>query len=308
MEIQARADYSQYVNTPLLQRPEKPLEGQWALITGATRFNGLGFAIAERLALEGASIIVVGTENSQDIAPYVVQRLTAYGVKAHSLVGDVTQEESCRQMVAEAYSIASGNVDILVNNAGVNRNKPITAVTLEDYYYVYNPKALGALLMSRAWFDPRIRRKLPGGRIVNIGSPVGSLYGNYGQAPYAMANGALFGLTQDLALEFGTRGVTVNLVAPTFVEGTEMTKDMEDQIPAIKATTPNGELPTPQDVGGAVAYLVGPDGGRINGIVLAIDGGMKANYTALRPLGRAGFRQVSKEEMAIIKATRAKNG
>ena len=299
MEATPEGDLSQYVNAPLLQKSSRPLEGQWAFITGATRFNGLGFAAAERLALEGASIIIVGTENSRGIAPLVVRRLMAYGVEAHSLVGDVTQEESCREMIAEAYTIANGNVDILVNNAGTNRNKPITDVTLEDYHYVYDPKALGALLMSHEWFNPRIRKNLLGGRVVNIGSPVGSLYGNYGQVPYAMANGALFGLTQSLALEFGTRGVTVNLVAPTFVPGTEMTKDMEAQIPAIKATTPNSELPTPQDIGGAVAYLAGSDGGAINSIVLPIDVGMKSNYTALRPLGRARFRQVSQAGLRI---------
>lgn len=287
METAPEADYSKYLNAPLLTRSEKPLEGQWAIVTGATRFNGLGFAIAERLALEGASIVVIGTVNSQEIAPLVVQRLQAYGVAAHSMVGDVTSEESCRQMVMKSYDLAGGNVNMLVNNAAASRDQAIVGVTLEDFHYVYDPKALGAFLMSREWLSIRNRKNLRGGRIVNIGSVVGVLYGNYGQAAYAMANGALLGLTYDLSLEFGTRGVTVNIVAPTFIPGTEMTKGMEKDIPMIKATTPNNELPTSQDVAGVVAWLVGSDGDHINGIVVPVDNNIKSNYTAIKPLTRA---------------------
>lgn len=288
-EIALPEDFSKYLDVPLLQRPAKPLEGQWALISGATRPNGLGAAIGERLALEGASVVIIGTVNSQEIAPLVVERLKAYGVQAHSLVGDVTKEESCREMVGEAYKFARGNVNILVNNAATKRDKATVAVTREDYQYVYDPKALGALFMSQEWFKIRNVKNLRGGRIVNIGSVVGILYGNYGQAAYAMANGALAGLTHDLALEYGTRNITVNLVAPTFIPGTEITKDMEEQIPMIQATTPNNQLPTPQDVAGAVAYLVGPDGAHINDLIIPVDNNMKSNYTALRPLERAKF-------------------
>lgn len=282
-------DFSQYLEAPLLQRSPKPLEGQWTIITGATRPNGLGFAIAERLALEGASIVIIGTTNSQEIAPLVVQRLQTYGVQAHSLVGDVTMRQSCVEMVTEGYKLAKGNVNILVNNAATRRDKAVIAITDEDYDYVYNPKARGALYMCQEWFRIRNVRNLRGGRIVNIGSSVGSLYGNYGQAHYAMANGSISGLTHALALELGTRDITVNLVDPTFIPGTEMTNDMEEQIPLIQATTPNNQLPTAQEVAGAVAYLVGPDGAHINDIVIPVDNAMKSNYTALRPLGRADF-------------------
>lgn len=288
METAPQADLEQFVNAPLLERPEKPLKGQWALITGATRFTGLGFAIAERLALEGASIVVVGTVNSQDIAPYVVDRLKAYGVQADSLIGDVTQNDSCVEMVTKAYELA-GNVNILVNNAGASRNQAIVDVTLNDYNHVYNPKALGTLQMSREWFRIRSRKNLRGGRIVNIGSVVGPLYGNYGQAAYAMANGAVMGLTRDLALELGTRGVMVNMVAPTFIPGTEITKGMEEQIPMIKATTPNNELPTAQEISGTVAWLVSPDAAHIGGEIIPVQNNMNSNFTALRPLSRAQF-------------------
>lgn len=289
MEAAPNANLEQYVSAPLLQRKEKPLEGQWALITGATRFNGLGFHIAERLALEGSSIIVVGTINSKEIAPYIVQRLQAYGVEAHSMVGDVTNEASCKEINAQASNLAGGNVNILINNAATRRDQPIVAVTLEDYYYVYNPKALGAFLMSREWFSIRNRKNLRGGRIINIGSAVGTLYGNYGQASYAMANGALLGLTHALALECGSRGVKTHIVAPTFIPGTDMTKDMEEQIPLIQATTPDNKLPTPQDVAGTVAWLVGPDSANINDVLIPVDAAVKSNYTSLRPLGRANF-------------------
>lgn len=302
------AQIQQYLEKPLLDKPQKPLEGQTALITGATRLNGLGFAIAERLAYEGASVIIVGTANSQEIAQYALQRLQAYGVAAHALVADVGDEDSARAMVAESYRLAGKNVDILVNNAGTNVNSPITDVTVDDFHKVFDPKAYGAFLVSREWFSIRNRKNIKGGSVVNIGSPVGSLYGNYGQVPYAMANGAIFGLTQALALEFGQRDVNVNLVVPTFVEGTEITADLDSaRIEATKSTTPSGKLATPQDIASAVYFLVSPDGARVNGVVLPVDGGMKSNYTALQPLHKAGFRLVPKAGLKIAESLTAED-
>lgn len=311
-ENEPSAEISAYLDKPLLTKSDKPLDGQTALITGATRLNGIGFAIAERLAFEGASVVIVGTRSSENIARFALERLRSYGGAAHALITDVTDEESVKLMVGEAYRLAGKNVNILVNNAGRNINNPITAFTLEEYHQVYDPKALGAFLVSREWFDIRNRRVIKGGSVVNIGSPVGSLYGNYGQSPYAMANGAIYGLTQALALEFGTRDINVNLVVPTVVAGTEITRDMDAAtIEAIKATTPSGKLASAQDIASAVYFLVSADGARVNGIVLPVDGGMKSNYTALPPLKKARFIQLSKEEQAAVvkmRQQKAQNG
>lgn len=299
METASEADLSQYVTAPLLERPEKPLAGKSALITGATRFNGIGFAIAEQFALEGASpLFLVGTENSRPRIPYLEQRLSMYGVKAHVLIGDVGSEESCISMMENAYQLAGGDVYILVNNAGANMDKAFTDTTVEDWTNITVPKARGAFLMTREWF--RIRNEsadnIRGGRVINIGSVVG-LYGNYGQTPYEAANGALISLTKGWSLELARRGITVNLVAPTFVEGTDMSKDVDKN--AIQAVIPIGEISTPHDVATSVAFLAGPDGAKYNGAIFIQDGGTGSSYTALAGLRRAGWRRVPGYAVAI---------
>lgn len=298
-----KAELAKYIDAPLLTRSQKPLSGTSALITGATRFNGIGFAITERLALEGASpLIVVGTERSRYIAPAIVKRLERYGVEVHAMVGDVTDQKSCFEMVQKAYIICGGNVDILINNAGLTIDKPFTEVTVEDWDAVVRTKALGAFLMTQAWFSIRNEGSKPiiGGSVVHMGSLVGR-YGNPGQEAYAMGNSALIGLTKTQSLSLGRWGINVNMVAPGFVEGTDMTAGMsEEEINGVKAVSALNKLVLPDDVARAVLYLVGPDGEKVTGTIHNIDCGIQSNYTAAKKMHQAGFRQVSRAVMGFF--------
>lgn len=289
------------VNAELLSHPEKPLLGNSALITGATRMNGIGFAIAERFALEGASpIIIVGTENSKDIALFAESRLKRYEGNVYTLTGDVTNEKSCIEMMNHAYDLCEGNVNILVNNAGTNRNQTLTEITAEDWNFVMYPKALGALLMTREWFRIRNEKGFRGGRVINIGSIIGE-HGNFGQDIYAMANAALRGLTKTQSLTLGRRGITVNLIEPGFVEGTDMTSQMpKEQVNTVKTVSALNELIRPQDVAGAALYLAGPDGERLTGSVVAVDAGIQSNYTGAAIMHQAGYRRVPRAALGII--------
>ncbi|OGH19709.1 MAG: hypothetical protein A3D74_00440 [Candidatus Levybacteria bacterium RIFCSPHIGHO2_02_FULL_37_13] len=289
------------VNAELLNKPEKALVGNSALITGATRMNGIGFAIAERFALEGASpIFIVGTENSKDIAPFAQSRLKRYAGVVYTLIGDVTNEESCIEMMKHAYDLSEGNVNILVNNAGTNRNQTLTEITTEDWNFVMYPKALGALLMTREWFRIRNEKGIRGGRVINIGSVIGE-YGNFGQDTYAMANAALRGLTKTQSLTLGRRGITVNIIEPGFVEGTDMTSQMQqEQVNAVKTVSALNELIRPRDIAGAALYLAGKDGERVTGSVLAVDSGIQSNYTAAQMMYQAGLRRVPRYALGII--------
>ncbi len=294
-------------NGEILQKELLPLTGSSAVITGATRLNGIGLAIAERLALEGASpIIIVGTENSRDIAPLAVERIKRYSnrehrTEAYNLVGDITNEASCNDIIAQSYALCDGNVDILVNNASTNRDLNITDATTEDWRYIMEPKALGAFLMAKEWFRVRDEASIKGGRVINIGSVVG-LYGNYGQDLYAMANGALLSLTTSLRLRFGSRGITVNAIAPYFVEGTDMTEAMASKMDLIKAAAPLPHTITPQDIGGIAAFFAGPDAKAVNGAILPVDCGAMSNYTAFESLRRAGYRLVPRNSQGEAKS------
>lgn len=286
--------FQQFVDTPLLTRFEKLLVGSSALITGATRVNGIGFAIAERFALEGVShLVLVGTERSQEEAVFVRHRLLRYGTDAHTLIGDVANKQSCVEIVRKAYELCEGNVDILVNNAGVTRDKEFTEVTVDDWMAVVDSKAWGAFWMTQEWF--RLRNEeynLRGGRVINIGSIVGE-YGNFGQESYAMANGSLASLTKSLSVTLGRRGINVNLITPGFVEGTNITGKLPKEVTdSIKAVSALNSLVRAADIAGAALYLAGPDGGRITGATIAVDCGIQSNYIAVRRINQAGFRQI----------------
>lgn len=301
MSTEQEHPLSARVNAELLHRPEKSLLGNSALITGATRMNGIGFAIAERFALEGASpIIIVGTENSKDIALFAKSRLKRYEGDVYTLIGDVTNEESCTEMMKSAYDLCEGNVNILVNNAGTNRNQSLTEITTEDWNFVMYPKALGALLMTREWFRIRNDKGIRGGRVINIGSIIGE-HGNFGQDIYAMANAALRGLTKTQSLTLGRRGITANLIEPGFVEGTDMTSQMpEDRVSLVKTASALNQLIRPQDVAGAALYLAGPDGERLTGSIITVDAGIQSNYTGAAIMYQAGHRKVPRVALGII--------
>ncbi len=309
-ETASQTDLSQYVNAPLLDRPIKPLEGNSAFITGATRFPGIGFAIAELFASEGASpIIVAGTENSIVEAAAVRERLMRYGILAYTLVGDVGLEESCVEMMAKGYELCQGNVNILVNNAGANEDKLFTDVTEEDLEFALRVKAKGAAFMSREWFRIRDDASIRGGKIINISSIVG-LHGNFGQEAYAMANGALNALTKTLALDFGRRGITVNAIAPAFVPGTNLAGNITPEqmdlnmtlTPLKDARTRRGVVLTTRDIAGAAFYLAGPDGDHVTGQILVIDGGFGTNHTGGAGLRSERYRKIPQAALNIVES------
>lgn len=286
-----------YVDAPLLQLPDKPLVGKSALVTGATRMNGIGLAITERLAFEGARVVIMGTPASQDIAPFAVTRLRRYGAQAHSLVGDITDKQSCMDIMKRSYELCDGNVDFLVNNAGTNRHQIFTDINEreDDWEYVM-AKAKGAVFMTQGWFKIRNEANIRGGKVVNIGSIIGS-YGMGGNDLYAMANSSLWGFTQTRARAFGERGITVNLIELGFVPGTEMTGDLPPEVIAsARAFSSLNLLVRQQDAAGAVAYLLSPDGDRVTGTRLTIDCGLQSAYTAVAGLRRTAFRLVSSSE------------
>ncbi len=309
-ETAPEVDLSEYINAPLLEKPKWPLGGRSALITGATRPNGIGAAIAERFALEGAApIILVGTENSIKEAEAVKQRLERYELFVHTLVGDVSSEKSCTEMMAQAYELTHGNVNILVNNAGFNQDKPFTEITLEDLLSAFSIKAGGAALMSREWFKIRDEASLRGGKIINISSIVG-IHGNFGQEAYAMANGALNALTKTLALDFGRRGVNVNAIAPAFVPGTNMSGELPiEQLDLNKTLTPlkdvmtrGGIILTTQDIAGGAFYLASRDSDHVSGQVLIIDGDFGTNHTSGQSLHLDGYRKVPRVAIGIVES------
>ena len=294
-------DLSVYVNAPLLQSSEKPLSGNSAIITGATRPNGIGAAIAEAFASQGASpVILVGTSKSQELAAAVQRRLKRYNGDVYTLVGDVTKRVSCMEMMEAAYDWSGGNINILVNNAGVMSNQLVSEITEEDWDAIMRPKTLGATLMTSVWFGMRDALSIRGGRVIHIGSVIGR-HGNFGQDIYAMANSALVGLTKSQSRELGRRGITVNLIEPGFVEGTDMTVEFDsDQLDVIKTVTALNLLVRTQDVAAAAAFLAGPGAERITGITLQVDSGMESNYTAPPRMHQAGFRKVPRQILSHV--------
>lgn len=301
--MQHKAEYEKCVTAPLLEKPQKPLEGKSALITGATEFNGIGMAIAERFALEGASpLILTGTERSKDRVPYIVQRLERYGAEAYTILGDIREEKGVSEMMDKAYRLAKGNVHILVNNAGVTVSSALTDVTRADWDAVMGIKGWGSLLVTREWFRTRNESadNIKGGRVIFISSIVG-MHGNSGQAVYGMANAALLGLTSGLRVDLGKRGINVNAIAPTFVEGTNMTANLDYKPEMLKAVSPLGMLATPEDIASAAVFLAGPDGAKVSGVVLPVDCGMGGNYNALKVSHHRGIRMVS---LAVVNKVR----
>lgn len=287
---------------PLLDRPSKLLSGNSALVTGATRSNGIGFAIAEKFALEGVSpIIIIGTERSRGIAPFIQSRLIRYGTEVETFVGDITSKASCMEMMERAYERCRGNVNILVNNAGTNKDQPIGELTEENWDYIMRPKTLGGPLMTNEWFRIRNKNGIRGGRVIYIGSVIGRA-GNFGQDIYAMANAALVGLTKSQSYELGRYGITVNLVEPGFVEGTDMTAGMSsDQMDVVKTVSALNSLVRPDDVANAVVFLASAYGSKITGETLEVACGVGTNFTAPPKLYQSGHRRVPRQILSQVR-------
>jgi 3-oxoacyl-[acyl-carrier protein] reductase len=242
------------------------LKGQVALVTGASR--GIGKAIA--LALGGRGATVVGTATSEAGARSIADYLRAAGQQGRGAQLDVRLEANVESVVADIEK-AHGPVSILVNNAGITQDGLALRMKEAEWDAVIDTNLKSVFRLSKAVLRGMVKAR--GGRIINITSVVGSS-GNAGQINYAAAKAGIAGMTRSLAREIGSRGVTVNCVAPGFID-TDMTRALsEEQRAALLQQIPLGRLGTPEDVAAAVAFLASPQGAYITGTTLHVNGGM----------------------------------
>jgi 3-oxoacyl-[acyl-carrier protein] reductase len=242
------------------------LDGQTALVTGATR--GIGKAIALELARAGAS--VVGTATTENGAAAISAYLREAGQNGEGIRLDVTDGASIEPAVT-GIAARVGEITILVNNAGVTRDNLLLRMKDEEWDVILDTNLKSAYRLSKAVL--RGMMKARHGRIVNIGSVVG-VSGNAGQTNYAAAKAALIGFTKSLAQEIGSRNITVNCVAPGFID-TDMTRSLTDaQREKLIERIPLGRLGLPEDVAHAVAFLASREAGYITGATLHVNGGM----------------------------------
>src|SRR5690625_1160144 len=240
------------------------LKGEIALVTGASR--GIGAAIADELAARGATVI--GTATTQAGADAVGERLAAQG--GHGRVLDVADGAGIEFLI-DAIGKEIGPISILVNNAGITRDNLLMRMKDEDWQAILDTNLTSVYRASRAVMRGMMKARK--GRIINIASVIGVM-GNAGQANYAAAKAGVIAVSKSLAREIGSRGVTVNVVAPGFI-ATDMTRDLpEDAKKGMEAQIALGRLGEPADVAGAVAFLAGPSASYITGETIHVNGGM----------------------------------
>jgi len=242
----------------------KELAGEIALVTGASR--GIGAAIADALAERGATVI--GTATSDSGAAAIGERLAALGGHGRKLdVADGEQVESLIEAIGKEF----GGVSILVNNAGITRDNLLMRMKEEDWQAIIDTNLTSVFRTSKAVMRGMMKARK--GRIVSIASVIG-VTGNAGQANYAAAKAGIIAFSKSLAKEIGSRGVTVNVVAPGFIE-TDMTRGLpEAQKDAMQAQIALGRFGAAADIAEAVAFLVGPGAAYITGETLHVNGGM----------------------------------
>ncbi|HEY7728450.1 MAG TPA: 3-oxoacyl-[acyl-carrier-protein] reductase [Candidatus Eisenbacteria bacterium] len=242
------------------------LQGRVAVVTGGAK--GIGGAVSRRLALEGATVVVAG----RDVAALegLAAELQAAGGKAMPVTADVARSAEVEALCARTLE-AYGRADILVNNAGVARDGLVVRMSDADWDAVLGVNLTGAFLCIREFTRPMMKQRW--GRIVNVSSVIG-LIGNAGQANYAASKAGLLGLTKAVAKELASRHITVNAVAPGFIE-TAMTQSLGEKVrTGLLAQIPQGRFGTPEDVAATVAFFCSEDASYITGQVLTVDGGM----------------------------------
>ncbi len=239
------------------------LEGKIALVTGASR--GIGRAIAELLVERGATVI--GTATSESGAAAISEYLGENGKGLALNVTDVESIEATLKTINDEF----GAIDILVNNAGITRDNLLMRMKDDEWNDIINTNLTPIYRMSKAVLRGLMKKRA--GRIINVGSVVGTM-GNAGQTNYAAAKAGVIGFTKSMAREVASRGVTVNTVAPGFIE-TDMTKALnDDQRAATLANVPAGRLGDPREIASAVVFLASPEAAYITGETLHVNGGM----------------------------------
>ena len=238
-----------------------------AVVTGASR--GIGRAICLELARQGANVIVNYTGNVE-AARQTAEECQSLGVQAFVYQADVSVAAQAQGLIEECIN-RFGSIDILVNNAGITRDNLMMRMSEEDFDKVLDINLKGAFLCAKAACRPMMKQRF--GRIVNLSSVVG-LRGNAGQANYAASKAGLIGLSKAMAKELATKGVTVNVVAPGFIE-TDMTSVLPESVRTqLLGSIPMGSLGKAQDVAQAAVFFAMPQNGYITGQVLCVDGGM----------------------------------
>jgi 3-oxoacyl-[acyl-carrier protein] reductase len=242
------------------------LTGQIALVTGASR--GIGAAIAQELGAQGA--FVIGTATSNNGAAAIGAALAAAGIKGEGMaldVNDAPQIEATLKAISEKY----GDVSILINNAGITKDTLLMRMKDEDWDAVIGTNLTSVYRMSQAVLRPMMKAR--SGRIISISSVVGHM-GNAGQTNYAAAKAGMTGFTKSLAAEVGSRGITVNCVAPGFIE-TDMTAELPEEITSkMLARIPVGRLGSVKEIAATVAFLASPNAAYITGETIHVNGGM----------------------------------
>jgi len=239
------------------------LQGEIALVTGASR--GIGKAIAERLKADGATVI--GTATTESGAEKISEYLGDNGKGMCLNVTDAASVENVIKQITSDY----GDVSILVNNAGITRDNLLMMMKDDQWNDIIDTNLTSIFRLSKAVLRKMMKARK--GRIINIGSVVGST-GNPGQTNYSAAKAGLLGFTKSLAREIGSRNITVNAVAPGFID-TDMTRELgDDQKAALVGSIPLARLGDPADIANAVAFLASPESSYITGETLHVNGGM----------------------------------
>ena len=242
------------------------LENQIALVTGASR--GIGQAIALQLGQNGAA--VVGTATSQSGADAISQYLQEAGIKGMGIALNVNDTAQLNDVIEEIKT-TFGDISILVNNAGITRDNLVVRMKDDEWDDIIETNLKSVFRLSKIVLRAMVKARF--GRIINISSVVGTI-GNAGQANYAAAKAGIFGFSKSLAREVGSRNITVNSIAPGFID-TDMTRALsEEQQQSLIQHVPLGRLGRPEEIASAVVYLASPAAGYITGSTLHINGGM----------------------------------